>query len=229
MLPYVVIHNEMSLDARMDGLDVDMGRFYALAGTWHEDCALVGSETLLAGMPELGEPTATLAPEPGDGLHSGGSGASPEAPLVAVVDSGGRLPGLGLLRNQPYWRDVVALCAERTPAAHLELLRASGISAIIAGEERVDLRRALESRADEHDVKTVRVDAGGALVGTLLRQRLVSEVSVIVEPRLVGGESHRWLVRAPDAGPADVVTLALRQLERLDDDALWLRYDVNVR
>ncbi len=55
MLPHVVVHNEMSLDARMDGLEVDMGRFYSLAGTWHEDCTLVGSETLLAGMPELGE------------------------------------------------------------------------------------------------------------------------------------------------------------------------------
>ena len=65
MLPSVVIHNEMSLDARMDVLDVDMGRFYALAGTWREDCTLVGSETLLAGMPELGDPAEPIALEPG--------------------------------------------------------------------------------------------------------------------------------------------------------------------
>ena len=93
----------------------------------------------------------------------------------------------------------------------------------------MDLRAALEVLADEHEVKTVRVDAGGALVGALLRRGLVNEVSVIVEPRLVGGESHRWLVRAPDAGPGDVVSLALRELQRLDDDALWLRYDVTPR
>ena len=110
MLPYVVIHNEMSLDARMDGLDVDMGRFYTLAGTWHEDCTLVGSETLLAGMPELGDAAEPVALEPGEAGHSGG-GASPDAPLLAAVDSRGRLPGLGQLRDQPYWRDVIALCA----------------------------------------------------------------------------------------------------------------------
>ena len=40
MLPHVVVHNEMGLDARMDELEVDMGRFYALAGTWREDCTL---------------------------------------------------------------------------------------------------------------------------------------------------------------------------------------------
>jgi 2,5-diamino-6-(ribosylamino)-4(3H)-pyrimidinone 5'-phosphate reductase len=198
MLPYVVIHNEMSLDARMDVLDVDMGRFYTLAGTWREDCTLVGSETLLAGMPELGDPAEPIALEPGGDARGGDGGASPDAPLLAAVDSRGRLPGLGQLRDQPFWRDVIAVCAGCTPAAHLQLLGTSGVSAIIAGEERVDLRRALETLASQHGVKTVRVDAGGALIGALLRQGLVNEVSVVVEPRLVGGESHHWLVRAAD-------------------------------
>ena len=228
MLPYVVVHNEMSLDARMDGLDVDMGRFYELAGTWHEDCTLVGSETLLAGMPELAVADEPVGTESAEGGHGGG-GASPNAPLLAAVDSHGRLPGIGLLRDQPYWRDVIALCSNSTSPAHLESLRAAGVATIVAGEERVDLRRALEELADRYAVRIVRVDAGGALVGALLREGLVNEVSVIVEPRLVGGESHRWLVRAGDAGPGDVVTLRLRELERLDDDALWLRYDVAPR
>lgn len=231
MLPYVVVHNEMSLDARMDGLDVDMGRFYTLAGTWHEDCTLVGSATILAAMPELGSASEPVALEVGDASGHGEAGGEREKdrPLLAAVDSRGRLPGLGQLRDQPYWRGVVALCAEHTPAAHLERLRADAVSTIVAGDERVDLRRALEELAVRHGVKTVRVDAGGALVGALLRERLVSEISVIVEPRLVGGESHRWLVRAPDAGPGDVVLLELLGLERLDDGAIWLRYNVAPR
>jgi 2,5-diamino-6-(ribosylamino)-4(3H)-pyrimidinone 5'-phosphate reductase len=70
------------------------------------------------------------------------------------------------------------------------------------------------------------VDAGGHLVGALLRAGLVDEVSVVIEPRLVGGESPRWLVQAPDAGPGEAIPLQLRSLERFDDGALWLRYDV---
>lgn len=121
---------------------------------------------------------------------------------------------------------MIALCAGRTSPAHLELLKADGVATIVTGDERVDLRRALETLADEHGVGTVRVDAGGALIGALVRRGLVHEVSVVVEPRLVGGESHRWLMRAPDAGSGEAVSLKLRALERLDDDALWLRYDV---
>lgn len=228
MLPYVVVHNEMSLDARMDGLEVDMGRFYSLAGTWHEDCTLVGSETLLAGMPELGSAGEAVALEPAESGHEAtATGGNEDArPLLAAVDSRGRLPGLGQLRGQPYWRDVVALCSAATPPAHLETLAADGVRTIVAGIERVDLRRALEWLADEHQVELVRVDAGGSLVGALLRAGLVDEVSMVIEPRLVGGETPRWLVQAPDAGPGDVVALKLSGLERFGDDALWLRYEV---
>lgn len=225
MLPRVVVHNEMSLDARLDGLDVDMGRFYALAGTWHEDCTLVGSETILAAMPDIG------SVEPADAASGGPAGqqtdeASCAGPLLAVVDSRGRPPGLARLRGQPYWRDVIALCSESTPREHVDRLEADGVECVQAGAPRVDLRRVLEYLADRHQVRVVRVDAGGSLVGVLLREGLVDEVSVAVEPRLVGGESHRWLVRAPDAEPDDVVQLSLREVERFEDGMLWLRYDV---
>lgn len=226
MLPRVIVHNEMSLDARLDGLDVDMGRFYAIAGTWHEDCTMVSSETLLAAMPGLGDAEQAVALGPGDMTGRHGGGATPDAPLLAAVDSRGRLPGLGQLRDQPYWREAIALCSEATPAAHLGLLDAAGVSSIVIGAERVDLAGALQALAEQYGVGVVRVDAGGSLVGALLRRGLVHEVSVLIEPRLVGGETHHWLVRAPDAAPQQVVALKLREIERFDDDAIWLRYDV---
>jgi 2,5-diamino-6-(ribosylamino)-4(3H)-pyrimidinone 5'-phosphate reductase len=229
VLPHVIVHNEMSLDARMDGLEVDMGRYYALAGRWHEDCTLVGSTTLLSALPALAEAEWAGAPEDAEGPAPRRAEVSSDAPLLAVVDSRGRLPGLARIRRQPYWRDVVSLGSAATPAKHLERLEATNVRYITSGEERIDLRLALEALAERHGVRVVRVDAGGALVGALLRAGLVAEVSVVIEPRLVGGESHRWLVRAPDAGAGDVVMLSLRKVEQFDDDVLWLRYQVATR
>ena len=214
-----------SLDARMDGLDVDMGRFYTLAGTWHEDCTLVGSETLLAGMPELGEAAVPVALEPGDAGHSG-AGASPHAPLLAAVDSRGRLPGLSRLRDQPYWSDVIGA---------LRGADAGGASRPAEGRRRRHDRhwgraRRPAPRARDARGRARRQDgAGGRRRGAhrgagARRARQRGQRGRRTPPRR--GESHRWLVRAPDAGPGDAVALKLRGIERLDDDALWLRYDV---
>lgn len=228
MRPRVVVHNEISLDGRMDRLNVDMARFYRLAASWQEDVTLAGSETVLAAMPELASPsspdTSGREHPATDGPGSGGE--TPAPPLLAVVDGRGRVPGLAALRSQPYWRDVVALCSEAAPATHLETLSRDGVDHFVAGTEHVDLVAALEWLADRHGARVIRVDAGGSLVGALLRAALVDEVSVLVEPRLVGGETPRWLVHARDAAEADVTHLQLQHVERFDDGAVWLRYEV---
>jgi len=73
----------------------------------------------------------------------------------------------------------------------------------------------------------VRVDSGGSLSGALLRAGLVHEVSVLLEPLLVGGVSPRAFLRGPDpALSGGAVGLRLTAVERFDDDVVWLRYDV---
>ena len=147
---------------------------------------------------------------------------------VYVVDSRGRIGNLHQIRLQPYWREAVALCSGATPQAHLDALTDHGIAWIAVGQNRVDLRSALESLADRFGVKVVRVDSGGVLNGVLLREGLVDEVSVLVYPGLVGGTSPRSLFVAPDLGvDDDVIQLELCHLERLRGDAVWMRYRVN--
>jgi 2,5-diamino-6-(ribosylamino)-4(3H)-pyrimidinone 5'-phosphate reductase len=78
-----------------------------------------------------------------------------------------------------------------------------------------------------YGVKSVRVDSGGVLNGVLLRAGLVDEVSVLVQPCLVGGTTTRSLFVAPDlAATEGVVRLKLAHVEPVRDDALWLRYKV---
>ena len=53
------------------------------------------------------------------------------------------------------------------------------------------------------------------------------EVSVLLEPVLVGGVTPRPFVRGSDpASFADVGDLRLTGLEQFDDGLVWLRYDV---
>jgi 2,5-diamino-6-(ribosylamino)-4(3H)-pyrimidinone 5'-phosphate reductase len=115
-----------------------------------------------------------------------------------VPDSRGRIRCWNALRACGYWRDVLALTCATTPSAYLSYLEDMGVRHVAAGDNRVDLRAALEWLADNLSARVVRVDSGGVLNGALLRAGLVDEVSVLVDPTLVGGLTPRSLFRAED-------------------------------
>jgi len=212
MLPYVVIHSAVSVDGRMDRLAVDMGLYYSLLSTWNEDCTLSSAETMLSsGI--------------GEWEHDGTTDDS--KPLLAVVDSRGRFKHWKNAAPSPYWRQGVALASRATPATHLDDVRAAGAEVVVAGEERVDLRAALEELSSRFGVRTVRVDSGGTLNGALLRAGLVDEVSVVVMPQLIGGTSPSSLFRADDlASDEGVIAAELMSSRKLKGGAVWLRYRV---
>jgi hypothetical protein len=47
--PYVVVHVAVSLDGSTTGFSVDIGRFYSLLPTWHEEITLTGADTIRPG------------------------------------------------------------------------------------------------------------------------------------------------------------------------------------
>ncbi len=211
MIPYVVLHSAVSVDGRMDRLDVDLGLYYSLLSTWNEDLTLCGSETMLR---------ADWSWEP-DGT------TDPSKPLLAVVDGRGRFRNWKKAAPSPYWRAGIALCSKSTPKEHLAYLKKEGVESMVTGGDRVDLRAALEALAADHGVKVVRVDSGGVLNGVLLREGLVSEVSVLVQPQLIGGESPRSLYRARDlAADERPLDLKLMSSRKLKGGTVWLRYRV---
>ncbi len=220
MLPRVVLYNGVSLDGRMDWYTGDVGLYYQLAAHWDADATLSGSETMLAAAAAEGVTEDDLDPaEP--------SGSSPEdsRPLLVIVDSRGRFRHWRWMLKQAYWRGGVALCSRATPQSYLDYLGKSHVDHILAGEDQVDLRAVLEELAARYGVEVVRVDSGGALNGALLRAGLVDEVSVLINPCLVGGTSPRSIFVAPDLISGEgVIPLKLTHVESVADDSLWLRY-----
>jgi 2,5-diamino-6-(ribosylamino)-4(3H)-pyrimidinone 5'-phosphate reductase len=222
MQPRVVLHNVMSLDGRMDWLTVNMELYYSLAGRWQADAMLSGSNTLINAYPPevvaAEDKAAFESPqrEPGDPRQ-----------LLVVVDSRGRLRNWHLLRKEPYWRDVLALCSRSTPRTYLDYLRKRHVEYITAGDDRVDLRAALKELGARYGVKLVRVDSGGILNGVLLRAGLVDEVSVLINPSLVGGTTPRSIFQAPDLTSEEgTIKLRLAHVEEMEGDVVWLRYEV---
>jgi 2,5-diamino-6-(ribosylamino)-4(3H)-pyrimidinone 5'-phosphate reductase len=151
-----------------------------------------------------------------------------EKALLAVVDSRGQVQNWAAIKRQPFWRGFIALCSRSTPCSHKDYLERERVPVILAGEEHVDLHEAMEQLAERFEVRSVRVDSGGILNGALLRAGLVDEVSVVLNPELVGGKSPRTMFTAPDlTSAAGVIRLKLEHLECLEGDYVWLRYSVS--
>ena len=224
MLPYVIIHNAVSVDGRIDWFTPDVELFYGLAMQWGEDATLTGCDTLLAAISEEDIPEEDEHTEEKPQIDS-----DDKRPVLVVTDSKGRLRSWNYLRDQPYWRNVISLCSNSTPQSHIEYLEKINVDYIITGQDRADLAQALTILSDRYNIKKIRIDSGGTLNGAMLRAGLVNEVSVLIHPTLVGGNNIKSIFRANDLNSPDgVINLKLFHLEKLKNDILWLKYNVEV-
>ena len=220
MLPHVILHNMVSVDGRIDRFPPDMGLYYELAARWKVDAHLAGSDTIF-------NPEEEILAEDEEAFQEPQIDADDPRPLLVVPDSRGQVRNWHVLRKWEYWRHMVALCSHATPESYLEYLRVRHVDYIVAGEDHVDLRAALEELNARYGVQSVHVDSGGTLNGVLLRAGLVHEVSVLISPYLVGGTTPRSIFRGPDLTSSEgVVQLKLTHLERVKKDIVWLRYEV---
>jgi 2,5-diamino-6-(ribosylamino)-4(3H)-pyrimidinone 5'-phosphate reductase len=221
MLPRVILHNAVSADGRFDWFTPDIGLYYELASRWQVDAHLAGSNTMLAAQDE-DIPEDESAPAPPE------DNSDDTRPLLVVPDSRGRIRNWHILRRAPYWRKMLALCSHTTPQTYLDYLKEENIDCIVVGDDHVDLKLAMEELNTRYGVESVHVDSGGTLNGTLLRAGLVSEVSILISPCLVGGTTPNSIFKASDLTSSEgVINLRLVHFEKLRNDVIWLRYEIS--
>jgi 2,5-diamino-6-(ribosylamino)-4(3H)-pyrimidinone 5'-phosphate reductase len=220
LLPRVILHNAVSVDGRIDWFSADIELFYELTSGWKEDATMAGSETLLKAYQDNTE-------QADDEPEIVSEEKDDSKPLLVVPDSRGRIKNWRQLKREMYWRDAVAFVSKATPKDYLEYLKKEDVEYIMAGEDKVDFRAALEQLNDKYGVELVRVDSGGTLNGVLLREGLVDEISILIHPALVGGIKPQSIFRAPDLTSEDgVIKLKMINIQKAKDDIVWLMYEI---
>lgn len=218
--PKVIIHNAVSADGRLDWFTPDVEQFYDIISIWNEDATLVGSDTMCNAIEEI-------PPEEDDVFEPPQKDPKDDRPILAVVDSTGKVRNWHVLKKAGYWREMVALCSKTTPKEYLKYLKDRHINYIIIGKDKVDLKSGLVELQNLYKIKTVRIDSGGTLNGIMLRNGLVDEISMLIYPNFVGGLSPRSIFRAHDLTSSDdVIDLKLIGAEKLKGNVIWLRYKV---
>jgi riboflavin biosynthesis pyrimidine reductase len=144
-----------------------------------------------------------------------------------IVDSRGRVAWAFREFPGETWAGwhLLVLAARATPLPYLAFLRRESIPYLVAGEERVDLRSAVERLGAELGVRTIVATGGSRLSGALLRAGLVDELDLDLLPALIGGEETPMLFGGPPLGADErPLRMELVRCERRPDGGLRLRY-----
>jgi len=223
MLPKVILHIAMSLDGRITNFPADLELYYTLAARWNPDAILFGSETVLAAVRD--NPSLEVPSEHVEMFTPPEDAVTDPRPLLVIADSQGRVRCWDAIRTWPYMRGLLALCSSSTPQEYLSYLAEKKVGTIIAGDDRIDMRSALEALNAQYGVKVVRVDSGGTLNSVLLNYGLADEVSVLIHPFLAGGKPGPTIFDPLKAGISDLsIPLKLSFYEVLEHGIIWARY-----
>jgi 2,5-diamino-6-(ribosylamino)-4(3H)-pyrimidinone 5'-phosphate reductase len=227
MEPYVVCHMIMSLDGRIVSSRwnlSDEGReeYENTAANYQANAWMCGRITM-SGFAK-GSAPAPSSNEPG--IHKTDYIAPhTETSFAIALDAGGKL----------YWArsdiggdHIIIVLTERVSSDYLRHLQANRISYLFGGKDSVDLAMVLDKLADKFEIKTLLLEGGGNINGSMLRAGLIDEISLLVAPVVdaTNGTPALFDAIGPVANGAPGARWKLKSMERRADDIIWLRYSV---
>lgn len=86
-------------------------------------------------------------------------------------------------------RDLMVL-SKLTPKSYLAHLRTLEIPYIIAGEESINLKLALEKLKELFGIETIILCGGSVINGAFIKENLVDELSLVIAPYVEGSEQY---------------------------------------
>lgn len=222
MKPYIVAHMMSSLDGRSltDGWHLDFASdlYETTAATFEADGWICGRVT----MQEISHGTdypkglATCAIARRD--HFAERNASQYA---ISIDPQGRVAWKS---NTALKSHVIEVLTEEVPDDFLAYLQSINVSYVFGGRSEIDLERVVQTLARELGVKKLIVEGGSHVSGAFVNAGLVDEVSVLIVPLVDGRSEHPSSFEVAMAQWQKPAYLKLTSVEKLEHDAVWLRY-----
>ncbi len=224
--PYVISHMGSTVDGRI--IAEHWGENADKYGSLYEECHntfesqawMVGRVTMEKNFtegrsPEPAKPPKPIKREPFIGDHKATS-------FAIAVDAHGKL---GWDENEIDRDHVIEILSESVSDEYLQYLQNKKVSYIFAGRDELDFAIALSQLHDLFKIKTLMLEGGGSINGSLLNAGLIDEVSILVLPLADGAHNTPTTFEVGDYLPEkSAQPLKLMDVKKLDRDVIWLRY-----
>jgi 2,5-diamino-6-(ribosylamino)-4(3H)-pyrimidinone 5'-phosphate reductase len=222
--PRIICHMASSVDGKIDGSAL---RNIMRAGEYEELHAKLGGNAWICGRTTMQQHFADAEPfvsKTNTPVGSQPVHVAQTADSYAIsVDTFGKLRWSS---NDVSGDHLICVVSEQAPADYLELLREKNISYIVAGKTSVDLTKAVDLLGEHFEIRTLLLEGGGHINGGFLEADLVDEVSLLLVPGIDGRHEIPAVFDGVTATTKEAFPLKLKSVEKRDNDALWIRYEV---
>jgi len=216
MIPYIILHNSISLDGSLINFEVNMELHYQIASKYKYDARLIGSNTIKTGIELYG----SAPPEEKKDFQK--PDRANQLPYWVIPDTKGKLKGLlHEVRRFEYCKDVVILISNETPKEYIDYLEKRDYDFHIVSRRHIDLKKSLELLNKKYIVKIILTDTGKILGNFLINQGFVREISLLIHPVIVGKKSYN-IFNSINKN----INLKLSKFEILAREYIWLIYNV---
>jgi 2,5-diamino-6-(ribosylamino)-4(3H)-pyrimidinone 5'-phosphate reductase len=216
-LPWVILHNTMTLDGTIKGFEADLDIHYRVAAGVGAQGYLVGSQTVLDAFYD--EPVKE------DGEYIPGVDPTDKRPFWIVVDSKGKLINyLDFFRKLPYIKEIIVLISRRTPKEYIKFLKRRKYPYILSGEDYVDYKQAFRILRKDYQINRLLTDTGNLLNRVLFELGLINAISLVIAPLLL--DDGEMKIFSELSLPKGALNLQLYDVQKFDNNYLWLRYHI---
>lgn len=123
---------------------------------------------------------------------------------------------------------IVVVLTEQVSDAYLAHLRKIGISYIFGGKDRLDFTVVVKKLKKVFAIDILMLEGGGFLNGSFLNEGLIDELSLILVPIADGASNSVTLFETSSfLTKQHPVNFFLKEVEKLDDGGLWMKYVTN--
>ena len=224
MKPRVICHMMSSLDGRTItkrwGQAPHTQAYEATAATFAAEAWMCGRVTMETDFtkglsPDLQPVNAPLDRADFVAEYSGKS-------FAIAVDAHGKLGWQSAYIDDDH---VIAVLSEQVSDEYLAYLQRKGVSYVFGGPAEIDFALVLGKLGALFPIRTLLLEGGGHLNGSLLRAGLVDELSLLLYPVVDGAASSAAVFEQGDA-PGPATRFELLSQEPREHGVLWGRYRV---
>jgi riboflavin biosynthesis pyrimidine reductase len=125
---------------------------------------------------------------------------------------------------------VITILTESVPDAYLAHLKDIGVSYLFAGKNEVNLSMALEKLRKLFGIEKLMLEGGSHINGSFLNEGLIDELHQLLLPIADGTMETSTLFEIDSKVKKEGATLLkLKNVKQIENDVLWLTYQVNVK